>query len=76
MDFRKFIRGFFFDPELEEKAQKIADETIKTVKLAQDTLKVAKNVEQIVALAGLGLIVAGFIAGSMSTKIIREEEKK
>ncbi len=76
--FQKYIRGFFFDPELEKKAQKIADETIKTINLAQNTLKGAKNVEQIVTLAGLGLVVAGFIAGSMSTKVIEKEgeEKK
>ena len=71
--FKSFLRGFFFDPELEKKAHKLADEAQKTVESANEILgktkKILNNagdVKELVVIAGIGILAAGFIAGSLS----------
>ena len=56
-------------------------ETHDTVKQANATMKNARkamgklnNVQQVAVLAGPGLMVAGFVAGSMSAKVTKPED--
>jgi translation initiation factor 2 gamma subunit (eIF-2gamma) len=84
---RDFIRGFFFDPELEEKVHEFADRANKTArraeKVASDAERLVHNAERkIRSLDGSGvatvlatvLVGAGVIIGGLLAKA--KEEKK
>ena len=71
--FQKFVRGCVIDPELERKAHSLAENAGRTVKEANKTFKKAQKVmenvgdtNQLLMLAGIGLLVFGFVAGSSS----------
>ena len=72
--FQKFVRGFFFDPDLEKKAHDIADETHETLRQTRKILNNVENAQQLFVLAGIGLLVFGFIAGLFAAK--EKEERK
>lgn len=82
-ELQAFIRGCIVDPILEQKAHTVADETHQTVKSAQETLKKAgtvldkaNDVRGLITLAGVGLLVAGFVAGSMSVNKADEKPQQ
>lgn len=66
--FQEFIRACIVDPKLEAKVHKLADEALEATRRANAALKKVDNAQDLVVLAGIGLLVAGFMAGSKSQR--------
>ena len=67
-ELRSFVRGCIVDPELEQKLHILADESLKTVAEVKKATAKVPDLKSGLVLAGFGLLVAGFIAGSATAK--------
>ncbi len=87
---QNFVRGFIVDPELEEKARKLADEAGAVMKDARISLKNANvtmaeakralrrhgNVQSLVAFSGIGLFVAGLMLGAKYESLTPQQKEE
>ena len=87
---QNFVRGFIVDPELEEKARKLADEAGAVMKAARISRKNANvtmaeakralrrhgNVQSLVAFSGIGLFVAGLMLGAKYESLTPQQKEE
>lgn len=73
--FQDFIRGCIIDPALEQKMHQAADEARaaaaranRVFTKAEIALDSADTIKDMIVVAGVSLLVAGFVAGSMSSR--------